>query len=266
MSGNPNDPRPTIPVPGGQAPAGMPPSPVPPTAPNRPAITAETAPISRGQAAVAPAGSRLQDQDVERFYPNNMGRYFFIAMEELLGKNGLNAVLNLAGLGRFINNYPPNNMEKKFSFANYAAVNQAIEDFYGVRGSKGLLLRCGKVTLSHALAMYTAFAGIGNLGMRLMPQSMKVKITLTVIAQTFRTISDQTSKVTEEADAYIFENETCSMCWHRTSSQPCCHVATGVLIEALHWATGKNYRVTEVECMAMGAPTCRFVIDKQSIE
>jgi bacteriochlorophyll 4-vinyl reductase len=251
---------------GGQAPAGMPPSPVPPTAPNRPAITAETAPISRGQAAVAPAGSRLQDQDVERFSPNNMGRYFFIAMEELLGKNGLNAVLNLAGLGRFINNYPPNNMEKKFSFANYAAVNQAIEDFYGVRGSKGLLLRCGKVTLSHALAMYTAFAGIGNLGMRLMPQSMKVKITLTVIAQTFRTISDQTSKVTEEADAYIFENETCSMCWHRTSSQPCCHVATGVLIEALHWATGKNYRVTEVECMAMGAPTCRFVIDKQSIE
>ena len=92
-------------------------------------------------------------------------------------------------------------------------MNQAIEDFYGVRGSKrACLLRCGKVTLSHALAMYTAFAGIGNLGMRLMPQSMKVKITLTVIAQTFRTISDQTSKVTEEADAYIFENRNAAPC------------------------------------------------------
>jgi len=215
---------------------------------------------------MAPLGSRLQDAETVRFYPNNMGRYVFIALEELLGRNGLNAVLNLAGLTHFINNYPPNNMEKKFPFASYAAVNQAIEDFYGVRGSKGLMLRCGKVSMTHALAMYTAFAGIGNLGMRLMPQSMKVKITLTVIAQTFRTISDQLSKVTEEADAYIYENETCSMCWRRTSSQPCCHVATGVLIEALHWATGKNYRVTEVACMAMGAPTCRFVIDKQAIE
>jgi predicted hydrocarbon binding protein len=114
--------------------------------------------------------------------------------------------------------------------------------------------------------MYTAFAGIGNLSMRLMPQTMKVKITLQVIAQTFRTISDQVSKVSEESDAYIFENETCSMCWRRTSSQPCCHIATGVLIAALHWATGKNYRVTETQCMAMGAPTCRFVIDKQPIE
>jgi len=232
----------------------------------RSAITADTAPRHAGSGVIAPAGSRLQDQDAERYYPNNMGRYVFIALEELLGRNGLNAVLNLANLSHFINNYPPNNMEKKFPFSSYAAVNQAIEDFYGVRGSKGLMLRCGKLTMTHALAMYTAFAGIGNLGMRLMPQSMKVKITLTVIAQTFRTISDQISKVTEEPEAYIFENETCSMCWHRTSSQPCCHIATGVLIEALHWATGKNYRVTEEACMAMGAPTCRFVIDKQAIE
>jgi|GEM_PF-534023 len=257
MSGNPNDPRSTAPVPGG---------PLPPQGSTRSAFSADTAPMARGTTEMAPTGTRLQDVPHERFYPNNMGRYFFIGMEELLGKNGLNAVLNLANLSRFINNYPPNNMEKKFSFDNYAAVNQAIEDFYGVRGSKGLLLRAGKVSLTNALAMYTAFAGIGNLGMRLMPQSMKVKITLTVIAQTFRTISDQISKVTEEADAYIFENETCSMCWRRTSSQPCCHVATGVLIEALHWATGKNYRVTEESCMAMGAPTCRFVIDKQAIE
>jgi predicted hydrocarbon binding protein len=251
------------------APAAPPTVPLPqPPAPVRPLPPAEPprAPIITPSATAAPPGGRLQDQEVERYYPNNMGRFVFIALEELLGRNGLNAVLNLAGLSRFINNYPPNNMEKRFSFAHYAAVNKAIEDFYGARGSKGLLLRVGKVSLTHALGMYTAFAGIGNLSMRLMPQSMKVKITLTVIAQTFRTISDQVSRVLEEPEAYIFENETCSMCWRRTSSQPCCHIATGVLIAALHWATGKNYKVTEVQCMAMGAPTCRFVIDKQPIE
>jgi predicted hydrocarbon binding protein len=200
------------------------------------------------------------------YYPNNMGRFFFIAMEELLGKNGLNAVMNLAGLSRFINNYPPNNLEKKFSFANYAAINQAIEDFYGVRGSKGLLLRAGKVSLDRALTEYTAIAGVGNLGMRLMPQNIKVKIALGVVARTFSTISDQVSKVSDNEQGYIYENETCSMCWHRSVSSPCCHVAVGVLTEVLHWATGKNFRVTEVQCMGMGGPACRFVIDKTPIE
>ncbi len=204
--------------------------------------------------------------DTNLFYPNNMGRFFFVAMEELLGKNGLNAVLNLAGLSRFINNYPPNNLEKKFSFANYAAINQAIEDFYGVRGSKGLLLRAGKVCLERALTEYTAIAGVGNLGMRLMPQNIKVKIALGVVAKTFSTISDQSSKVSETSEGFIYENETCSMCWHRQTTSPCCHVANGVLIATLHWATTKNYRVNEVQCMAMGQPTCRFVIDKTPIE
>ena len=267
---NPYPPPPVGPGANPYAPPSAPPTvPLqqPPAAPRpMPPAEAPRAPIITPSATAGAPGGRLQDQEVDRYYPNNMGRFVFVALEELLGRNGLNAVLNLAGLSRFINNYPPNNMEKRFSFAHYAAVNKAIEDFYGARGSKGLLLRVGKVSLTHALGMYTAFAGIGNLSMRLMPQSMKVKITLTVIAQTFRTISDQVSRVLEEPDAYIFENETCSMCWRRTSSQPCCHIATGVLIAALHWATGKNYKVTEVQCMAMGAPTCRFVIDKQPIE
>ncbi len=200
------------------------------------------------------------------YYPNNMGRFFFMAIEELLGKNGLNAVMNLAGLSRFINNYPPNNLEKKFSFANYAAINQAIEDFYGVRGSKGLLLRAGKVSLTYALNEYTAITGVGNLGMRLMPQNVKAKLALGMVARTFSTISDQVSKVSDNEQDYIYENETCSMCWHRTVSSPCCHVVVGVLTAVLHWATGKNFHVTEVQCMGMGGPTCRFVIDKTPIE
>jgi predicted hydrocarbon binding protein len=219
--------------------------------------------------APTPGGNHYQNPrqaSTDLYYPNNMGRFFFIAMEELLGKNGLNAVMNLAGLSRFINNYPPNNLEKKFSFANYAAINQAIEDFYGVRGSKGLLLRAGKVSLDRALTEYTAIAGVGNLGMRLMPQNIKVKIALGVVARTFSTISDQISKVSDNDQGYVYENETCSMCWHRSVNSPCCHVAVGVLTEVLHWATGKNFRVTEAQCMGMGQPTCRFVIDKTPIE
>jgi len=48
------------------------------------------------------------------YYPNKFARIFLDAMEEVMGKNGLNAVLNLAGLPNLIGNYPPDNLEKAF--------------------------------------------------------------------------------------------------------------------------------------------------------
>ena len=41
------------------------------------------------------------------YYPNKFARIFLDAMEEVMGKNGLNAVLHLAGLDNLIGNYPP---------------------------------------------------------------------------------------------------------------------------------------------------------------
>jgi hypothetical protein len=49
------------------------------------------------------------------YYPNRMGRIIFLATEEILGQNGVNAILNLAGLSEFINNYPKNNQDMDFS-------------------------------------------------------------------------------------------------------------------------------------------------------
>jgi hypothetical protein len=40
------------------------------------------------------------------YYPNKFARITIEAMEEIMGKNGLNAILNLAGLENLIDNYP----------------------------------------------------------------------------------------------------------------------------------------------------------------
>ena len=51
------------------------------------------------------------------FYPNKFARITIEALEEVMGKNGLNAILHLAGLSELINNYPVDNLEKEFDFA-----------------------------------------------------------------------------------------------------------------------------------------------------
>ena len=73
------------------------------------------------------------------FYPNKFARIFIEAMEEVMGKNGLNAVLNLAGLQHYVDNYPPDNLEKGFDFSEFTALNVALEDMYGPRGGRGRL-------------------------------------------------------------------------------------------------------------------------------
>ena len=51
------------------------------------------------------------------FYPNQMGRIILLSMEEVMGRNGVHAVLKLASLLNLVDNYPPDNREREFSFS-----------------------------------------------------------------------------------------------------------------------------------------------------
>ena len=58
-------------------------------------------------------------QNAGLYYPNKFGRIMIQSLEEVMGKNGLNAILNLAGLNHYIDNYPPDNLDKGFDFAEH---------------------------------------------------------------------------------------------------------------------------------------------------
>ena len=72
------------------------------------------------------------------YYPNKIARIAILSFEEVMGKNGLNAILNLAGLSNLIDNYPPDNLDRGFDFADFSAIQGALEEMYGPRGGRGL--------------------------------------------------------------------------------------------------------------------------------
>ena len=78
------------------------------------------------------------------YYPNKIARIALLALEDVMGKNGVNAILNLANLQHLIDNYPPDNLERQFDFADFSAINGALEEMYGPRGGRGLALRAGE--------------------------------------------------------------------------------------------------------------------------
>ena len=62
------------------------------------------------------------------YYANKFALIILDALSDIMGENGLKAVLNLAHLPELIDNYPPDNLQKEFDFADVSAINQALEE------------------------------------------------------------------------------------------------------------------------------------------
>jgi predicted hydrocarbon binding protein len=187
-------------------------------------------------------------------------------MEEIMGGHGVNATLNLAGLHHLVNNYPPDNLEPGFTFNELSAIQQTLDDMYGERGGRGLALRAGRETWKYALKDFMPVLGITDLAMRMLPLGIKIKIGLDVFAETFNKFTDQRVRLGETENHFLWIIERCPICWQRKSPTPCCHLAIGLLEQALDWVSrGKRFRVEQISCIASGDETCTMTISKKPI-
>ncbi len=201
------------------------------------------------------------------YYTNKFARIALQGYEDIMGKNGLNAILNMAGLNNLIENYPPDNQDRQFDFADYAAIHIGLEELYGPRGGRGLALRAGRATFNDALKGYGALAGVSDLAFMGLPLQTRLRIALPAAARIFSQVSDQLTSVEEMQDAYIWTVHRCPACWSRTGAdKPVCNGTTGLLQAMLAWVSGgSEFRVNESRCCAMGDAVCKFVIQKEPL-
>ena len=196
-----------------------------------------------------------------------MGRILLIAMEEVMGRNGLNALLNLTDVSQFIHDLPADNLSREFDFSYITNLNKGLEDIYGPRGGRGLALRGGRALFARGLKGFGALAGVGDLAFKVLPLSTKLKIGVPAVARIFTQFSDQTSRVEEYDDHFLYYIERCSMCWGRECDRPVGYIAVGILQESLRWLSGGlEFRVEELECIGVGDRQGVFRIDKEPIQ
>ncbi len=201
------------------------------------------------------------------YYPSKFGLIILKALEDVMGKNGLNAILNLAGLNNYVDSYPADNLEKTFDFADLSSINIALEEMYGPRGGRGLALRAGRATFADALRNFGALAGAGDLAFKVLPLQAKMRIGVPAMAKIFSQVSDQYSTVEERESEFVYTIHKCPVCWGRSGvDKPVCFIAVGLLQEGLKWVSGGNeFRVNESRCVALGDEVCEFVIQKEPI-
>jgi len=207
------------------------------------------------------------DTTLDCYFPNRLGRIMVLAFEEVMGKNGLNATLNLASLSSLIDNYPPDDDEKKLPFETFSRLQIAMEQGFGPHGGRGIVLRAGRVFFSHGLRTYGPELGLNDTNFRLQPPELKLMAVLRAMSEFFNQHTDQKVSLKESEHKILWAVERCPWCWGRKVPEPVCQFSVGMLQEALYWVSGgKFYNVVEETCIAQGESACLAVIDKEPLD
>jgi hypothetical protein len=202
-----------------------------------------------------------------RHYANKAARVYLLALDEVLGRNGVGAVLRFAKLGHLVGSYPPDNLDPAFPFEDFAAINQAIQDMYGDRAAKGLCLRAGRLAFEQIMNDVELAPGLSDVTIGLLPKLARIKAGLAILADTFTKLGDQPTYLSEHEDHLAFGLQACPACWGRSSDEPVCFAVSGMLEEALRFLSdGQQIGAAETACIAKGDDTCTFAIDLSGVE
>ena len=191
---------------------------------------------------------------------NSLVRQALTSAQGVMGDHGLNTVLKTCGLEKFIGNFPPNNLEPAIQASQYAKFNEAIEAFYG-RGGKGILRRIGKASFQYGVREQSALLGVAGVALKLMPEKQRIKFILNGMADALKKSNPNVNAwLDESGEKLAYIESTCAICQDRENTAPICYLYAGSIAEAVLWATGKEYEITETHCLAKGDEYCRFEV------
>ncbi len=214
----------------------------------------------------------------ESSYPHSMGRILMMAMEEVLGKEGISSVLKTAdplireqnpgapSLASSMNDGQAAQADRTFSFTSLSRLSESLEQAYGPQGGRGMSLRIGRACVQYGLREFGSTLGFTTTAFRLLPLPVKLRTAAQALANLFNNRTGQRVHVEEQDGMLLWYIHRCPLCWERHTNEPACHLAVGLAREALYWLSGgKIFNVEEIACVARGDPTCTLSIDEVPI-
>jgi len=199
----------------------------------------------------------------EYFYPERMGRILALAMEEVIGREGVRAVFDLSAQESDMDEYPAPRPGRQYSFKAVTRLQESLEHLYGPQGGRGTALRIGRACFQYGLREYGSLLGVTGMAFRLLPLHTKIRSGAKSLAELFNKHTDQRVRLEEHENRLFWHIERCPLCWERKTGGPVCNLAVGLLQEAMYWlSSGKIFAVEEIACIARGDVACTIAIDQ----
>jgi len=197
------------------------------------------------------------------YLPGRTGLRIFLGLETVLGKSGLIAMLRYSKLTQFIDNYPPNTTDPVCDFADLSALHHALEDLYGGRGGKVLMMHVGREIWDELLGPLADPQILETIKtVRDLPEEQRASAIMQIVKTIYNATGDWKTEFEEVEDAYLLKMKPCPCCWGRKMEQPGCHVIAGYIQGAILWSTGQQNSITQTTCSGCGDNECTFKVSK----
>lgn len=188
-------------------------------------------------------------------------RAFMQTLTGELSGDKLPIVLETAGLAPHLTDLKAGaNMDASTCAQAYADIQKALRVYYG-RGARGILLRVG-AQLWHRLLNEAPLTVKPQITFaRGLATKDNPKPALDLVAKLFSTKSGDLSVHPLDRDLLLVDHPSHAAAGQH-DDEPICWVMLGLVREALYWATGREYDVTEISCRALGAKQCEFKVTR----
>ncbi len=197
--------------------------------------------------------------------PGSLLNIIFKSVEEQLGERGLKMLLTQAKLTEYIKNPPPDDNTPTLEIDKFKGAMGAVLELFGEKAAKPLLLRWGKLTFDYSLESRPTLFGLAGVATKFLNDEGKIRFFLKRVLAESENLYGVPHVLTETDDTFNIEIQNCFYCGNHKSTQCVCWSPAGFWKGMIKWATGKDYDVHEVECIAMGAASCKYVISKKPL-
>jgi predicted hydrocarbon binding protein len=203
--------------------------------------------------------------DKPRWVENSIMRLALGATEATLGTSGLNAVLHIALLDRYLDHLPPNDNKLAVPGTDFAALWSGIMRMYGEHAARGVFRRWG-VNFGHGGVDTRPTAKLLKPMLNFLPLPQRTHTILEAfVREANNARGEPLHQLQEEADVFVITFDDCLYCYGLHVAEPICLTVAATIETVLKWGTGHDYAVSETTCRACGGEVCTFVIDKHPL-
>jgi predicted hydrocarbon binding protein len=190
--------------------------------------------------------------------PNKLIRSFLVALEDLLGKNGVNAILNLSALSDWAKAYPPDDEAREVANEDLSRIQKSLEEIYGERMGRNLSRRAARSSFNQVGA---ELININAADKDSIATKEKIKLAFDAFAELFSSQESRIVQFSLSGDQMFCEFQACPNCVERKADEPICHTCAG-WIEGLLDLTISDveFEISETKCIAAGDSGCVFTI------
>lgn len=192
--------------------------------------------------------------------PNSMMYITLVTIEDIIGKNGLNSLLNHVNLNKYRDNYPPNDEKNEVPIVEFSSIIGGLIDIFGEKGARPILYNSGRRGFQVVLEKNPAMFGLVGLGLKMMSKRKRLEKIFKVGAEGTNKVFGENQRFYVSDEGLVCELFDCYWCKGIKSEGCICFGEVGLDAEVAKWATGDEHEVKEVSCRARGDDVCKVII------